>query len=106
MGYSGSFLPKFGQIWVFLEKRAESVFQYSNYLPLCQKSKQPNKTFKKKLLDGRTKNLFILLISLWNTVNFRVLQLVEKSQNLIDQEHFGPYIRNQKFPKYEICSSI
>ena len=106
MGYSGSFLPKFGQIWVFLEKRAESVFQYSNYLPLCQKSKQPNKTFKKKLLDGRTKNLFILLISLWNTVKFRVLRLVEKSENLIDQEHFGPYLRNQKFSKYEIYSSI
>ena len=52
------------------------------------------------------KSSFISLISLSDTTNFRVLQLIEKSCNLIGQEHFGPYLRNQNFPKYEICSSI
>ena len=36
---------------------------------MCQKSK-PNQTFWKTLLDGQTKNLFIPLISLRDTVSF------------------------------------
>ena len=32
-GHFGPFLPKFGQKWIFLEKRALSVFKYSDYLP-------------------------------------------------------------------------
>ena len=32
--------------------------------------------------------------------------MIEKSWNMIGQEHFGPYLRKQNFPKYEICSSI
>ena len=99
-------LPKLGQKWIFLEKRPLSVFQYSNYLPLCQKSEKPNEPFLRKLLDGHTKNQFISLISSWDTDNFRALRLIEKSLNLIGQEHFGPYLRNQNFPKYEICSTI
>ena len=78
-GYFVPFLPKFEQIWIFLKKMAWSVSQYSNYLPLRQKSKQPNETFWKKLLDGHTKNLFTPLISLLDTVSFRVLRLIEKS---------------------------
>ena len=31
----GPILPKFGQKWIFLEKRALSVFSYCNYLPSC-----------------------------------------------------------------------
>ena len=72
----GSLCPNLGQKWIFLEERVH------------------------------TKKRFVLLISLWDTANFRVLQLIEKSCNLIGQEHFGPYLRNQNFPKYEICSSI
>ena len=104
--YSGSFLPKFRQKWISLEKRAMSFFQYSNYLPLRQKSEKSNEPFLRNLLDGHTKNQFIPLISLWDTANFRVLRLIEKSHNLIGLEHFGPYLRNQNFPKYEICLSI
>ena len=104
--HSGPFCPNWGQKWIFLEKRALSVFQYLNYLPLCQKSEKPNEPFLRKLLEGHTKNQFISLISLWDTANFRVLRLIEKSCNLIGQEHFGPYLRNQNFPKYEVCSSI
>ena len=59
-----------------------------------------------KGLDGHTKNQFISLISLWDTANFRVLWLIEKSRNLSGQEDFGPYLRSQNFPKYEIWSSI
>ena len=105
-GHSGPSLPKFGQKWIFLEKRALPVFQYSNYLPLCQKPVKPNEPFLRKLLKGHTKNQFIPLISSWDTPNFRVLWLIEKSRNLIGQEHFRPYLTNQNFPKYEICSSI
>ena len=39
-----------------MEKRAASVFQYSNYLPLCQKSVMASEPFLKKLLDGYNKN--------------------------------------------------
>ena len=30
--------------------------------------------------------------------------LIKKSCNLIDWEHFGPYLRNKNFPKYGICA--
>lgn len=35
-----SFLPKFGQKWMLLEKKAVSVFRYSNYLPSWPKSEK------------------------------------------------------------------
>ena len=35
----GLFCPNWGQEWIFQEKRPLSVFQYSNYLPLCQNQK-------------------------------------------------------------------
>ena len=76
-----SFCPNLGKYEFSWKKRAYSVFQYSNYLSLCQKSKQRNETFWKTLLDGQTKNLFIPLISLRDTVSFRVLRLIEKSHN-------------------------
>ena len=95
--YFGPCLRLFAQIW--REKRALSVFQYSNYLPLCQKLEKPNEPFLRKLLDRHTKSQFISWISLWDTANFRVLRLIEKSCNLIGQEHFGPYLRNQNSPK-------
>ena len=41
--YLGPFWVLFtqiGQKWIFLEKRAMSVFRYSNYLSLCQKSEK------------------------------------------------------------------
>ena len=80
--HSGPFLPKFGQKWIFLEKKVLSVFQYLNYLP-----------FLRKLLDG-------------HTASFRVLRLIEKSCNLIGQEHFGSHLRNYNFPKYKSGSTI
>ena len=45
-------------------RRTLSLFQYLNYLPLCQKSEKPNEPFLRKLLEGHTKNQFISLISL------------------------------------------
>ena len=59
--HSGPFFPKFGQKIIFLEKSTPSVFKYSNYLPLCQKSVKPNEPFLRKLLDEYTKNQFIPL---------------------------------------------
>ena len=47
--------PKLGPKMNFPGKRALSVFQYSNYLPLCQKSEKPNEPFLRKLLEGHTK---------------------------------------------------
>ena len=96
-------LPKFGPKMNFPGKGALPVFQYSNYLPLCQKSEKPNEPFLRKLSEGHTKNQFISLISLWDTASFGVLRLIEKSCNLVSQEHFGPYLKYQSFPKYEIC---
>ena len=86
-------LPKFGPKMDFHGKGALSVFQYSNSLPLCQKKTEKS-------------NPVYFLISLWDTTNFRILRLIEKYCNLVGQEHFGPYLKYQNFPKYEICSSI
>ena len=103
----GPFWALFAQIWAKKEfswkKRALPVFQYSTYLTLCQKPGKPNEPFLIKLLDRHTKNQFISLICFWDTANFRALRFIEKSHNLIGHEHFGPYLRNQNFPKYEIC---
>ena len=88
------FCTNLGQKWIFLKKRTLSVFQYLNYLPLStenfwitniwiiyRKSEKSNEPFVRKLLDGHTKNQFISLSSFWDTANFRVLQLIEKSCN-------------------------
>ena len=77
--YFGAILGAFPQIWAkneFSWKKTLPVFQYLNYLPLCQKSEKPNEPFLRKLLDGHTKNQFIALISLWDTANFRVQWLM------------------------------
>ena len=104
--HSAPFLPKFGPKMNFPgRKSAPSVLQYSNYLPLWQKLEKPNEPFLRKLLDGHTKNQFISLISLWDTSSFRVLQLIEQSHKLIGQEHFGPYLRNQSFPKMKFTQA-
>ena len=54
--------PNLDRKWIFLEKRALTVFQYSNYLSLCQKSEKPKESFLRKLLNGHTKNQYISLI--------------------------------------------
>ena len=51
--HSGPFLPKFGQKWIFLEKRSMSVYQYSNYLPLCKKMRKTLYAIPEKTV-GRT----------------------------------------------------
>ena len=56
LGPFWSLLPKCGSKMNFSGKRALSVFQYLNYLPLCQKSEKPNEPFLRKLLDGHIKN--------------------------------------------------
>ena len=55
-GLFGPFIPKFGQKWIFLETRALSVFQYSNYLPLCKKSEHTNDPFLRKMPNWQTDN--------------------------------------------------
>ena len=65
--YFGPILCLFVQIEAkneFSWKKGLSVFQYLNYIPLCQKSEKPNEPFMRKLLEGRTRNQFILLIRL------------------------------------------
>ena len=47
-GHFGPFLPKFGWKWIFLERKALSVFKYSDCLPLCQKSEKTNEPFLRK----------------------------------------------------------
>ena len=58
----GPLCPNLDRKWIFLEKRALTVFQYSNYLSLCQKSEKPKESFLRKLLNGHTKNQYISLI--------------------------------------------
>ena len=41
-GHFGQSLPKFGEKWIFLEKRTLPVFKYSNYLPWCKTSEKTN----------------------------------------------------------------
>ena len=53
-GHFGPFLPKFGQKWIFLEKIVLSVFRYSNYLSLCQKSAKTFEQFPRKTPNWRT----------------------------------------------------
>ena len=50
-GNFGTFLLKFGQKSIFLEKRALSVFKYSNYLALHKKSEKPNDQLLRKMLN-------------------------------------------------------
>ena len=45
----GPFLPKFGQKWLFLEKRALSVFKYSDYVPSCKESEKSNNPILRKM---------------------------------------------------------
>ena len=80
-----------------------SIFELPTVVPKIKKTYEP---LLRKLLEGHTENQFISLIFLWDAANIRVLQLIEKSCNMIGQEHFAPYVRSQDFPKYEICSSI
>ena len=40
---------KFGKKMNFSEKRAPSVFRYSNYLPSCKKSEKSNDQFLRKI---------------------------------------------------------
>ena len=47
------FSPKFGQKWIFLEKKSVLVIEYSNYLPLCQKSEKTNLPFLRRKLNWR-----------------------------------------------------
>ena len=53
-GHFGPFLPKFGQKWIFLEKRALSVLRYSNYISLCQKLEKTIEEFLKKTPNWQT----------------------------------------------------
>ena len=45
----GPLFSKFGQKQIFLERMALSVFKYSNYLTLRQKSEKTNKSFPSKM---------------------------------------------------------
>ena len=58
----------------------------------------------KNKFPWKKKTQLCLMSHSWE--NFRVLRLIAKSHNLMGEEHFGPYLKNQSFPKYEICSSI
>ena len=50
-GQFGSFLLRFGQKWIFAEKRALTLFKYSNYSPSCQKSEKTIESFVRKMLN-------------------------------------------------------
>ena len=56
LGYFGPFLQKFGQNLIILEKRALSVFKYSNYLPLCENQKKFMTHSWEKCWTGRWTN--------------------------------------------------
>ena len=45
---------KFEQKWFFLEKKALTVFTYSNYLPSCKKSEKTNEPSLRKMPNWRT----------------------------------------------------
>ena len=108
--YFVSILGPFAQIWAKNEfSWKKGLYQFFNIqiIYYCAKNqKNLMRHSSEHCWTDTPKTSFISLISLWDTANFRVLRLIEKSRNLIGQEHFGPYLRNQNFPKYEICSSI
>ena len=58
----------------------ESTFNFDKFVSTCKKS-----------------GVFIILLQRY---------LIQNPRNLIGQEHSGPYLSNQNFPKYEICLSI
>ena len=106
----GAILARFAQTWTkneFSWKKGLSQFLNIQIIYHWAKNKKNLMSHSSENgLEGHTKNQFISLISLWDTANFRVLWLIEKSRNLIGQEDFGLYLRNQNFPKYEVSSSI
>ena len=107
--------PILGPYWVFLAqiwtkmsfpgKRTLSVFQYLNYLPLCQNSEKPNEPFLRKLLDGLTKNQFAPLISLWDTANFRILWFIENCRNLVGEKNFRHIWGTKIFPNMKFVQA-
>ena len=52
-GYFGPFLPKFGQNWNFLEKRAQSVFKITIIYHRGKSQKETNQLFLRKMLNWR-----------------------------------------------------
>ena len=56
-GHFGPFLPKFGQKWIFLLKRARSLFRYSYYLSSCQKSEKTIEQFLRETPDCKRENI-------------------------------------------------
>ena len=96
----GPFCPNLGQKRIFLEKRLCQFFSI-RIIYYCAKN-QKNQMSHSWENFWRDPPKHFSLISLWDTANFRVLWLIEKFCNLIGQEHFVPYLRNQNFMKYEI----
>ena len=52
--FLGPFYPNLGKNYFFLEKRTLSVFRYSNYLSLCQKSEKTIEQFLRKTPNWQT----------------------------------------------------
>ena len=102
----GLFWTLFAQIWAnmnFPEKRGLSRF--FNIPIIYHRAKNQNNLTRhsgKKLLDGHTKNLFIPLISLRDTVSHRVLQLIEKPRNYDWPRAFWAISQEPEF--YQICN--
>ena len=100
----GLFCPNLGKNKFFWKKRLRQFF---NIRIIYHSAKnQLWLVISKKTVGWIQQKRVIEFISSRDTANFRFLRLIEKSHNLLAQEHFGPYLRNQNFPKYEICSSI
>ena len=80
-------LPKFWQKWVFLEKRALSVFKYFNYLLLRQNSGKTNEPFLSKMLDC------------WRYRDISDLKILQSDW----PRAFWAISQELEFSKYEIC---
>ena len=69
--FLGPFCPNLGRYEFSWKKRHSQFFNIRIIYHCAKKTKQPNERSLKKLLGRHAKNLFISLISLWDTVNFR-----------------------------------
>ena len=89
-GHFGPFLPKFGQKWIFLEKIALSVFRYSNYLSLCQKSAKTFEQFPRKTPNWRTDRQTERRLWFYKTLRRQVFQDYLFSTQNCSKPKFSP----------------
>ena len=104
-GYSGPFCPNWSQNFFPWNK---ALFQFFNIWITfhCAKNQKNLKSHSWEDCWRDTPKTCYFINFFVKYSQFEIPVIDWKILNLTGQECFGPYLRNQNFSKYEICSSI